>query len=170
MGLQAVSNRKTPAVVTVDDKEEPTSRMVTSMEGLKALIGVVIVSAVGIFMSTAWIQVRGLASARMMILLVSAVWFEELTRVTSHGPSLLQVMIWCAPALIGYTLLSIALLGVGSAITFFATGEPLYHVARSFSRRCHTGRRETSLSTGGSQTDSMSLLPWPWQATSREVW
>lgn len=168
MGLQAVSNRKTPAVVTVDDKEEPTSRMVTSLEGLKALIGVVIVSAVGIFMSTAWIQVRGLASAGTMMYLVTEAWLETLTRLTVCMAALLllQVMIWCAPALIGYTLLSIALLGVGSAITFFATGKPLYHVARSFSRRCHTGRRETSLS----QTDSMSLLPWPWQATSREVW
>lgn len=129
-----MSNRRMPGVVTLDDEDgtlTPTGQVVRSYEGVKALVGVVILSLVGVIMSTAWVQVRHIDMPTLF-----ACWCH----VRAMGPSFIpedgpicspprrllssfpQVMIYCAPALIGYTLLAITLFGMVGGVTFFVGG------------------------------------------------
>ena len=96
IGVKAVVNRRTPAVVMLDegtsniaDPTHPGTRHVT-YEGFKLFTGLMLICTLGVVLSALW----------------------------------MQVMVTCAPALLAYTLMAVAFLGLFGSAAFFAGANP----------------------------------------------
>ncbi|TFJ83943.1 hypothetical protein NSK_005038 [Nannochloropsis salina CCMP1776] len=96
IGVKAVINRRTPAVVvldegtsSVDDPAHPGTRHAT-YEGFKLFSGITLICTLGVVLSALW----------------------------------LQVMVTCSSALLTYTLMAVALLGLLAGTAFFAGANP----------------------------------------------
>ncbi|GAB5034162.1 choline transporter [Nannochloropsis oceanica] len=96
IGVKAVVNRRTPAVVMLDegtsdiaDPTHPGTRHVT-YEGFKLFTGLMLICTLGVVLSALW----------------------------------MQLMVTCAPALLTYTLMAVALLGLFGSAAFLAGANP----------------------------------------------